>query len=137
MKVFINHVNIVEKGPHGPWGYALVSAPDAPRADVVELRGLGLETLQRLLTRNVEGRTFIDQIRDAGEVLSLNAEMRVKELVEEFTTKKGEPATKSVVRLYLESTPEWARVTPPIIGEGNLSDVLGDLIGAPAADDEF
>jgi hypothetical protein len=126
MKVSINHISIVEKGNNGPWGYALVNAPDAPKGDTVELRGLGLDTFQRIAAA-------LPGIKAAGQMLSLDAEVRVEELVQNFTTKAGEPATKNVVRLYLESTPQWARVVRPVIDEGNLSDVLGPI----AADDEF
>lgn len=118
MKVSINHISIVEKGLNGPWGYALVNAPDAPKGDVVELRGLGLDSLQRIAAA-------LPQVKAAGEILSLDAEVRVEELVQNFVTRNGEAATKSVVRLYLESTPQWARIPKPVISEGNLADVIG------------
>ncbi len=118
MKVSINHISIIEKGLNGPWGYALVSGPEAPKADVVELRGLGLDTLQRIAAA-------LPGIKAEGANLEVNAEVRMEELQQNFTTKAGEPATKNVVRLYLESTPQWARIPKQIIGEGNLADVIG------------
>ena len=122
-KFTVNHVTLVDKGVNGPWGYGLVSGPfamtDGSKPDVVELRGLGLETFERIARA-------LPAIKAGDQVLTCEAEVRTEERVERFTTKAGEAATKTVVRLYLESTPVWAKEAKPVVSEGNLDDVLGD-----------
>lgn len=123
-KFTVNHVTVVEKGANGPWAYALVSAQDVTmadgsRPDVIELRGLGLETFQRIARA-------LPSLRNEGLTLTCDAETRCEERIESFQTKAGEPATKKVVRLYLQSTPVWNKEEKPVVSEGNLGDILGD-----------
>lgn len=122
-KFTVNHVTVVEKGANGPWGYALVSGAvtmaDGSRPDVIELRGLGLDAFQRIARA-------LPTLRSEGMTLTVEAETRSEERVERFTTKAGEPATKTVVRVYLTSTPQWAKEVKEVVGEGNLGDILGD-----------
>ena len=122
-KFTVNHISLVEKGVSGPWGYGLVSGPflmaDGSKPDVVELRGLGLETFERIARA-------LPAIKAGDQVLTCEAEVRTEERLERFTTKAGEAATKTVVRLYLESTPVWAKEARPVVSEGNLGDILGD-----------
>ena len=124
LKFTVNHVSLVEKGANGPWGYALVTGPlqmaDGSKPDAVELRGLGLETFVKLAKA-------LPAIKASNQVLACEAQVRTEERIERFTTKTGEAATKSVIRLYLESTPAWSREARVQIGEGNLADILGDL----------
>jgi hypothetical protein len=124
IKFTVNHVAIVDKGQNGPWAYGLVNAPvamaDGSKPDVVELRGLGLETFT-----NIAGK--LKAIRDAGKVLTCEAQVRTEERRESFVTKAGEPATKTVVRMYLESRPNWALEVRQAVDEGNLADILGDI----------
>ena len=122
-KFTVNHISLVEKGVNGPWGYGLVSGPftmtDGSKPDVVELRGLGLETFERIARA-------LPAIKGNDQILTCEAEVRTEERIERFTTKAGEAATKTVVRLYLESTPVWAKEAKPVVSEGNLADILGD-----------
>lgn len=122
-KFTVNHVSIVEKGPQGPWAYALVSS-DSPRfqnADVIELRSLPLEVFQKLAVA-------LPTIKAGNQILSCEAEIRYEKKVESFVSKTGEARTKNVVRLYLQSDPKWSREVKLEIGEGNLSDILGDVL---------
>jgi len=123
-KFILNHVSLVEKGASGPWGYGLVSGPftmtDGSKPDAIELRGLGLDTFQRLAKA-------LPAIKAGNQVLTCEASVRTEERTERFVTKTGEAATKTVVRLYLESTPRWAKEAKPVVDEGNLADILGDI----------
>lgn len=120
-KFTVNHVTIMDKGVNGPWGYALVSIDDErfAQADTIELRGLGLETFTKLAKN-------LPAIKADDKVLTCEAEVRYEKRVENFTTKAGEAATKNVVRLYLTSTPMWAKEDRPVVGSGNLDDILDD-----------
>ena len=119
-KFTVNHITIRDKGQSGPWGYALVSpAERIADIDVFELRGLGLETYKKL----AKG---LPRIKAKGLELTVEAEVRTEKVVDNFLNSKGEPTTSRVLRIYLESTPVWNEEVKKVVGEGNLSDILGD-----------
>lgn len=128
-KLTVNHVTIQPKGKNGPWGYALVGSddPNFSAADVIELRGLGLETFTKLAKA-------LPAVKAAEKILTVEADIRYEKRVEKFLTKEGESATKNVVRIYLTSTPVWNKEDRPVIGEGNLSDIIGDI---PVEEESF
>lgn len=121
MSVFtVNHISLIENGQYGPWGYALLGSREI-QADSLELRGIKRETLERL-------KKALPVIKAEGLVLTVEADVRTEERVESFTTKAGEAATKKVVRVYLESSPTWAKVpAAPAVEMGNLDDILNDV----------
>lgn len=125
----LNHITLIDKGQHGPWGYALLTPRgsfDADKADVIELRGLARTDLEAIAKA-------LPGIKAESKVLTLEAEVRTEVRDEVFTTKAGEPAAKRVMRVYLCSTPVWNKAdgTPDM---GNLADILG---GDPGGNDPF
>jgi hypothetical protein len=122
-KLTVNHITIQPKGKNGPWGYALVNSddPNFAAADSIELRGLGLETFTKLAKA-------LPTVKAADKILTVEADIRYEKRVENFVTKEGEPATKNVVRIYLTSTPTWKQEVRPVVGEGNLDDIIGDIL---------
>lgn len=116
----LNHVTLVDKGQHGPWGYALLTPRgsfDSAKADVIELRGVARTDLEAIAKS-------LSAIKAEGKALALEAEVRTEVRDELFVTKAGEPASKRVLRVYLTSTPTWSKIdTAPSMG--NLADILG------------
>lgn len=116
----LNHVTLVDKGQYGPWGYALLTPRgefNTESADVIELRGVERSTLERIAAS-------LPAIKKDGLALSFQSEIRTEVKDESFVTKAGEPATKRVLRVYMTSTPQWAKV-PTAPDMGNLGDILG------------
>lgn len=120
----LNHVTLIDKGPHGPWGYALLTPRgefDTDKADTIELRGFDRPTLERIAKA-------LPTIKADGKALSFQADIRT-EVHNETYVKDGQSNARRVMRVYLTSVPQWAKVeTKPDMG--NLDDILPEDPGA-------